>query len=211
MSTQSGFPATIVLTKQESSAIRVLDVDCLKDGRIEQPLTRKLMMTETQQKFKHFVQVMWHTGTRQYLYGATPAFASRLQGIIDRIHAARESGANWKKENESIGQLIISAIRSRSHLIEIRQDAADDLVGSVATAAFESFSAKRRANTRTERATIDDSKAGTPDKKETDAVVSTKAPFDAPPSMKDHALKRANARVKHSVSIVPKFTLEGFD
>eukprot|EP00277_Geminigera_cryophila_P046054 CAMPEP_0173068796 /NCGR_PEP_ID=MMETSP1102-20130122/7632_1 /TAXON_ID=49646 /ORGANISM="Geminigera sp., Strain Caron Lab Isolate" /LENGTH=240 /DNA_ID=CAMNT_0013936737 /DNA_START=77 /DNA_END=799 /DNA_ORIENTATION=- len=182
-----GFPGTCTTRPQDSKAIRFLDVDCENDGGVEQPLTlQKMRQMFDQQKYRHFVQVEWKSGSgrqdggveqpltlkkmRQkfdkqkyrhfvqvgwnagnsggglYLYAATPAFARRLQGEIQRVHEAHARDEKWS--GKSIGQMIQKALKQRDLIKDQQALGADGLVSEVARAAWKSPSARYRAQKR---------------------------------------------------------------
>eukprot|EP00277_Geminigera_cryophila_P035475 CAMPEP_0173126746 /NCGR_PEP_ID=MMETSP1102-20130122/57354_1 /TAXON_ID=49646 /ORGANISM="Geminigera sp., Strain Caron Lab Isolate" /LENGTH=295 /DNA_ID=CAMNT_0014036181 /DNA_START=77 /DNA_END=964 /DNA_ORIENTATION=+ len=145
-----GFPATCTLRLQDSRAIRFLDVDCAQDGGVEQPLTLKKMRQKfDKQKYRHFVQVGWNAGNSGgglYLYAATPAFARRLQGVIQRVHEAHARDEKWS--GKSIGQMIQKALKQRDLIKDQQALGADGLVSEVARAAWKSPSARYRAQKR---------------------------------------------------------------
>jgi len=145
-----GFPATCTPRLQDSRAIRFLDVDCAKDGGVEQPLTlKKMRQTFDKQKYRHFVQVGWNAGNLGgglYLYAATPAFARRLQGVIQRVHEAHARDENWS--GKRLGHMIHHALKQH-YLIRDQQALADDgFVSKVAREALKSPSARYRAKKR---------------------------------------------------------------
>ena len=142
-----GFPGTCTTRPQDSKAIRFLDVDCENDGGVEQPLTlQKMRQMFDQQKYRHFVQVEWKSGSGRYLYAATPAFAHRLQGEIQRVHEAHARDEKWS--GESIGQMIQKALEQRDLIKDQQALGADGLMSEVARAAWKSPSARYRAQKR---------------------------------------------------------------
>ena len=142
-----GFPGTCTTRPQDSKAIRFLDVDCENDGGVEQPLTlQKMRQMFDQQKYRHFVQVEWKSGSGRYLYAATPAFAHRLQGEIQRVHEAHARDEKWS--GKSIGQMIQKALEQRDLIKDQQALGADGLMSEVARAAWKSPSARYRAQKR---------------------------------------------------------------
>ena len=144
-----GFPATCTPRLQDSGAIRFLDVDCAKDGGVEQPLTlKKMRQIFDKQKYRHFVQVGWKSGNSGgclYLYAATPAFARRLQDVIQREHDSHARDENLS--GKSLGKMIHGALKRRD-LIEDQALSADGFMSKVAGEALKSRSARHRAQKR---------------------------------------------------------------
>ena len=142
-----GFPGTCTTRPQDSKAIRFLDVDCENDGGVEQPLTlQKMRQMFDQQKYRHFVQVEWKSGSGRYLYAATPAFARRLQGEIQRVNEAHARDEKWS--GESIGKMIKKAENKCDLIKDQRALGADGLVSELAREAWKSPSARYRAQKR---------------------------------------------------------------